>query len=188
MLCDNSNARPACRGENDNSNSSGREVLLIPKPSVGGDKHVEPLLFGRTQQLAVLQGSPAKLIRSGNAVTRKSLPQRDGGSLVKQDPHLCGQQSRLGGVFQDVTGLRQGNAGKPLDELVNRGIFFEILEQRGNRNPRAPKNPGTTYAIRVALNIGAGRPINHVQMVALWAREAKAGARHSVGDAPRNHW
>jgi hypothetical protein len=58
-------------------------------------------------------------------------------------------------VFQDVTSLRQGNAWEPLNELMHRGIFFKILKKRGNRNPRASKNPSTTYAIRVALDIVA---------------------------------
>jgi len=64
-------------------------------------------------------------------------------------------------VFKDVTSLRQGNAGEPLNELMDRGVFFEVFEERGNGNPRASENPSTTYAIRVALNIGARRPINH---------------------------
>ena len=64
-------------------------------------------------------------------------------------------------MFQNVTSLRYGDAGKPFNELVDRGVFFEVLEERGNRNPCATENPGTTYAIRVALDIGAGRPINH---------------------------
>ena len=64
-------------------------------------------------------------------------------------------------MFQDVAGLRQGDTGKPLDELMDGGVFFEILEERGNRNPRAAENPGATYAIRIALDIETGRPINH---------------------------
>jgi hypothetical protein len=75
-------------------------------------------------------------------------------------------------VFQDVTSLRQGNAGEPLNELMDGGIFFQVFKECGNRNPRASENPSTTYAIRVALDIGTGRPINHSQIVALWeARE-----------------
>lgn len=161
MPYDNPNARPTCCRENNDSNLPGCKVLLIPKISVGGNKYLEPLLFGRTQQLTVLQSSPAKFICSKDTVTRESLPQRNRCSLVKQDSHLCGQQSRPGCVLQDVTGLRQGNAGEPLNELMDRGVFFEVLEERGNRNPRASENPSTTYAIRVALDIEARRPINH---------------------------
>jgi len=76
-------------------------------------------------------------------------------------------------MFQDVASLGQGNAGKPLNELMNRSVFFKIFEKCGNRNPSAPENPGTTDAFRVALDIGAGRPINHCQMVALWEEREK---------------
>ena len=92
---------------------------------------------------------------------RERLPERNRRSLVKQNAHLCGQQSGLCRVFQYVARLSQRDTGKPFDELVDGGIFFQILEERGNRNPRASENPSTTYAIRVALDIGAGRPINH---------------------------
>jgi hypothetical protein len=71
-------------------------------------------------------------------------------------------------VLQNVACLRQRNAGKPLKEFVDRGILLKVLKQRGNGNPRAAKNPGTTYAIRVALNVRAGRPIDHGAMVALY--------------------
>lgn len=64
-------------------------------------------------------------------------------------------------MLKHVARLSQGNAGKPLDELVNGRILFEILEKCGNRHPRAAENPGTTYAFRVAFDIGAGRPIDH---------------------------
>jgi len=53
---------------------------------------------------------------------------------------------------------------------MDRGVFFEVFKERSNRNPRASENPGTTYAIRVALDIRAGRPINHRKIVALWTR------------------
>ena len=91
----------------------------------------------------------------------KSVPQRNWGSLVKKNAHLCSQQRRPGRVFEYVTSLRQGNAGKPLKELMNRSVFFKVLKKRGNRHPSATENPGTTYAIRIALDIGTGRPINH---------------------------
>jgi hypothetical protein len=58
-------------------------------------------------------------------------------------------------VFQDVTSLRYENAGEPLNELMDRGIFLQVLEKRGNGNLEALGNPSTTYAIRIALDIGA---------------------------------
>jgi hypothetical protein len=80
-------------------------------------------------------------------------------------------------MFQNMASLRQANAWKPLNELLNRGIFFEVLEQRGHRNPRATENPGTTDALRIALDIGARGPINHEQIVALWQPKTTAAFR-----------
>ena len=94
-------------------------------------------------------------------------------SLVKQHSHLCGQQCRPGCMFQHVTYLGQGNTGEPLNKLMDRGVFFEVLEERGNRNPCAPENPSTTYAIRVAFDIGASRPINHGWNVSTLGGEGK---------------
>jgi hypothetical protein len=78
---------------------------------------------------------------------------------TEDSSHLCSQQSRPGCVLQDVTCLKQGNAREPLDELMHRSVFFEVREERGDRDPCASDNPCTTYAIRVALDIGAGRPV-----------------------------
>lgn len=58
-------------------------------------------------------------------------------------------------MLQNVTSLSQRDARKPLKELVDRSVFLKILEKSGNRNPRATENPGTTYAIRIALDIRA---------------------------------
>ncbi len=69
-------------------------------------------------------------------------------------------------MFQDMACLRQGNTWEPFDELVNRGIFLKVFKERSNRNSRTTKDPGPTQALRVTLNIGARRPINHREMVA----------------------
>ena len=76
-------------------------------------------------------------------------------------------------MFQNVTSLRQGNAGEPLKELMDRGIFFEVLEERCNWASCASENPGTACAIRVGLDIVARRPINHGGIVALQAAAGK---------------
>ena len=161
MLYGNANARPACCRKNDDGNSSGSEVLLVLEIGVGGNKYLESVRFRRAQQVAILQRGPTKLISGGDTMTCERMPQRNRGSLVKQDTHLCSQQRGSGRVFQDVTRLRHGYAGKPLDELMNRGILFQVLEKCGNGNPRTAENPSTAYAVRVALDIGAGRPIDH---------------------------
>ena len=94
-------------------------------------------------------------------MAQQGLPQRNRGSLVEKYAHLCSQQSRPGRVFEDVTSLGQGNAGKPLKEVMNGGVFFQVLKERGDRHPCATENPSTTHTILIAFNIGTGRPINH---------------------------
>ena len=64
-------------------------------------------------------------------------------------------------MFEYVTSLGQGNAGKPLKKLMNGCVLFQIFKKRGNRYPCAKENPSTAYTIWVALNIRTGRPINH---------------------------
>lgn len=48
MLYDNPNARPTCCRENNDSNSPGRKVLLVPEIGVGGNKYLESLFFSGT--------------------------------------------------------------------------------------------------------------------------------------------
>lgn len=64
-------------------------------------------------------------------------------------------------MFEHVTSLGQGNAGKPLKKLMNGCVLFQIFKKRGNRYPCATENPSAAYTIWVALNIRAERPIKH---------------------------
>lgn len=66
-----------------------------------------------------------------------------------------------------MTRLGHGHSWKPFNKLMDGGIFFEILKEGSDRNPRASENPGATHALRVALDIGTRRPINHGKMLAL---------------------
>jgi len=93
MLCDKPNARPTCCRESNNRNLPGRKILLVTKIGVGGNQHLESTRLGKTQQLSVFQSDPPKLISCADTVTEERLPQRNRCSLIKQDAHLCGQQS-----------------------------------------------------------------------------------------------
>ena len=64
-------------------------------------------------------------------------------------------------IDSHVFRLGQGDAGESLDELVERGILLQIFEQCCDWHPRTAKNPGTARAVRIAFDIGAGRPVNH---------------------------
>lgn len=68
-LYDRTYARPACCCKGNNGNLPSREVLLVFEIRVCGNQHLKPFFFGRAQEFAVFQSSPAKLISGGNAMT-----------------------------------------------------------------------------------------------------------------------
>ena len=70
-------------------------------------------------------------------------------------------------MLQNGASLLGRDAGEPFDELMERRVVFEILEQGRNRYPRAAKYPGAAYPSWVMLGYRTGRPIDHAAMVAL---------------------
>ena len=66
-------------------------------------------------------------------------------------------------MLEHDTGLLQGDAGKPIDELMNRGVVFEVLEERGHGYASAKKDPSAAHSGGVLLDNSAGRPIDHGQ-------------------------
>jgi len=64
-------------------------------------------------------------------------------------------------MLQYGANLFNSNAGKPLNELRYECAVFEVLEERCDRHPSAAKHPSSTHALRIALDSGACRPINH---------------------------
>lgn len=64
-------------------------------------------------------------------------------------------------MFENAANLRQRDAGKPLHVLVDRRILFEIFEQGSDRDARTTKHPGTADTLGIALDIGAGGPVDH---------------------------
>lgn len=84
--------------------------------------------------------------------------------------------------------LLKRHAGKPLNELMDGSVVFEVLEERCHRHARASKDPRTANASGIALDGSAGGPIDHGEMVALgvlvtfdmsggWKRAKHAGKR-----------
>ncbi len=89
---------------------------------------------------------------------------RNRSALVEKNTHLS-RFERAGRVLEYRAGLRERNARKPGNEVRDLGPVFEVLEQGGNRDTRAAKDPSATNALRVTLNGRAGRPINHAVIV-----------------------
>ncbi len=76
-------------------------------------------------------------------------------ALVEKDAHSS-RFERSGRVLKHRPDLRERDARKPGNEVRDLGPVFEILEQRGNRNARAAKNPRATNALGVTFNGWAG--------------------------------
>ena len=70
-------------------------------------------------------------------------------------------------MLKDCASLICRDAGKPLDEVMQRRIIFQVFEQCRDRHARAAEDPGPAHACRVSLYSWAGGPIDHGGMVAL---------------------
>lgn len=68
------------------------------------------------------------------------------------DRLLRRRKSALRSMFQYRANLLGGDAREPLDEVVNRGAVFQVLEQRSDWDACARENPGTADALVDALN------------------------------------
>lgn len=64
-------------------------------------------------------------------------------------------------------GLLGGHARKPLDELVQRGVVLQVLEERGDRHAGTREHPGAAHAVRMTIDFRTGWPIANGQMLAL---------------------
>jgi len=135
-------------------------VLQVP---VGCYKNVEPT-FSCSQELAVGQARPAKLVSGFYLMCGEVLLERNRSALIEQDPHagrVSGGLDAACRVLENGVDLLTGDAGKPLHELVHRGASFNILEQSAHWYPGSAKNPCPADLQRVALDSLAGGPIQH---------------------------
>ncbi len=88
-------------------------------------------------------------------------PQGYGRTLIKKNAHSCNFQGSRG-VFQDRSGLLYRNAWKPFQELGKLCPILKVFEECSHRDPGTTEYPSATYALWVAFNGWAGRPVNHV--------------------------
>jgi hypothetical protein len=93
-------------------------------------------------------------------MTRQGISEWDGSALVEENPHLASLPARNFGkalpcVFQDGFNLPTFHARKPLEEVPDTRPRFEILEERLNRYPRTPKDPGAADLLRRTLDLCA---------------------------------
>jgi hypothetical protein len=68
-------------------------------------------------------------------------------------------------VLEDRPSLIEGDTRKPGDDFMQLGAILEVLEEGGDRHASASKDPGPTDALRIALDDGACRPVDHGSMI-----------------------
>lgn len=116
---------------------------------------------------------PGMLVLTGQELQQmvgEVFTKRNRCALVEKDAHSS-RFKRSDRVLKHRAGLRERDARKTGNKVRDFCPVFEILEQRGNRNARAAKNPRATHALGVTFNGWAGRPINHAVIVGpAWRR------------------
>jgi len=119
------------------------------------------LSLGRVKQFAVPQLRPAALVRGYNFVMSQRVAQWLRRALIEKNTHLCGGERASRGVIEDGTYLFKRHARKPIYELRDERAVLEILEKCGYGHASTAENPRSADPIRVSLDRGASRPINH---------------------------
>src|SRR5207253_10181459 len=70
-------------------------------------------------------------------------------------------------VLEHGADLIERDTREQLHELCQWNSIFEILEESGNGHASTSKHPRAAYAIRIAFDSRASRPVDHVTMLAL---------------------
>lgn len=81
------NQLPPILAQNNNSEPSAREVLLIWETRIGSQKDIESRLFGCANQFTIQHPIPTLFSRSPDVVFLQNLPDSDGSALIKQNEH-----------------------------------------------------------------------------------------------------
>ena len=81
------NTRPGCREKNYNCQLPLSKVLLKAETLIGSNKDLETFLFGGIKQSSVGQVRSPSFVDRFNKLIPEMLPERHGGSLVKENLH-----------------------------------------------------------------------------------------------------
>ena len=124
------NSRPACGEQNDDGQTAPGQVLLVPEVLVSGDEDLEPGLLGCRDEVAIRELRPALLVRGCNRMAGQRFAQRRRCTLIEENLHSSGFESASGRMLQNGARLLSGDTGEPIDEVVQRCVVFEVLEER----------------------------------------------------------
>jgi len=140
-----------------------RMTRLVLEVLVRGDQHLEPSRLSSRDEFAILQAGPSALVRCFHDVAGMCVAQWGRRVLIKENEHSRHRQGSTCSVLQHTASLLDGNALEPLNELVHRGIVFEVLKERGNRHARTAKDPRATQDGWILFHSGTSRPVNHAE-------------------------
>jgi hypothetical protein len=139
------------RDEHDDCERQRREVLLELETPVGRDEDVERRR-GECQQLPVPDAGPSLCLNRGNFVARDQAARSRGSDSSSR---MRIGDNRRAGALEQRDGLRPRHRGELAQELVERVPFFQIVEQRPDRDPSSREHRSA------ALDLG----IDHDQRV-----------------------
>lgn len=80
-------SRPTRRHQHDHAELTSRQVLLVTKVLVRGDKRVETLRLDTGEEVPVLEVAPASFVGNLDGVARQVISQWDGSYLIEEELH-----------------------------------------------------------------------------------------------------
>ena len=87
-------------------------------------------------------------------------------ALIKQNLHSSSFERAPSDMLKNRASLLGCHTGKPLDEVMQRRVIFQVLEEGRDRYARTAEDPCSAYACGVTFNSRAGRPVDHGGIVA----------------------
>lgn len=83
-------------------------------------------------------------------------------------------------MFEDRFRLLAGDAGEPVEEVVQPGAGLEVLEERLDGHAGAAEDPDATDQVRGAFDSAALRPVQHRSNSSKEAGGLQEGEVHSI--------
>ena len=87
--------------------------------------------------------------------------------MIKKYAHSSWSERTARRVLENGADLIERDTGEQLHELCQWNGIFEILEESGNGHASTSKHPRAAYAVRIAFDSRASRPVDHATMLAL---------------------
>jgi len=158
-----SNDSPIRGGQHEHRQSVPGEILLIAKALIRCDEHLEVVCVRDPQEITISEGVPTALEYGVDVMSGQRMPEGNGHPLIEEDSHkrCSGVDETALCMLEHGVHLFTRHPGKPLQELLDGRVTFEVLEQRLHGHPRSFEEPGPTHLSGDALYGRALRPVEH---------------------------